>query len=240
MVGTKVISDPRISSRVFWSKADAEKIFRDSLVLVLDDVDWHADMQLMRSCLIPRRRKFKESFRTEEPSDTLLVELERMGTQADALVAKLYPSFEFGVRRDSWRPMITGPEPLHFDTYPMDTPMITSFVNVSNVPRVYNLGKNLEELVRDDRALMQEIFSKECKGKIDDLSIRLRARTMQELPPLDSNSPRDRVEFAPGSIWFFGAKTVSHEVVYGEGAMSFSWPVLNSDKPMQREIMERL
>jgi hypothetical protein len=36
------------------------------------------------------------------------------------------------------------------------------------------------------------------------------------------------------------SEEISHEVVYGVGAMSFSWPVLNPGKVTQRDIVAGL
>jgi hypothetical protein len=132
--------------------------------------------------------------------------------------------------------MITGPEPMHFDTYTAPT-SITSFANVSLVPRVYNIGRNFQHMIEADRKAVQTVIEM-CKGNLDDFSYRARDLTKEGLPPLGKDMPRHRVEFAPGSIWFFNPKTVSHEVVYGEGAMSFAWEVKGAG-PTQRELLER-
>lgn len=237
---TQVSEAPPLSQRVFFERERAQDIFLSSRTLVIDGTAWEADMDALRAALIPNRRKFKAPFVSGPPGAALQAELMRLGAHADRLFTELYPDFKPGPRRDSWRPMITGPEPLHFDTYSMEWPMVTSFVNVSGAARVYCLGPSLEELVSGERELMRRIYRDECSGKADNLSFRLRRRTDDGRAPLGSEALRARAEFAPGAIWFFSAKTVSHEVVYGEGAMSFSWPLLNSSKPLQADICKAL
>jgi hypothetical protein len=209
-------------------------------LLLLDDVAWEADLAVIRSGLSAKRRGFKAAFLEREASAEVKRELERLGAHADRLFAELYPGFAPGPRRDSFRPMITGPEPLHFDTHATEWPLVTSFINVSATARVYNVGHNLPQLVQKWPDLMRHILTRDCKGRVEDLSIRLRDRTFKGAAPLGRDAKRHRVEFAPGAIWFFNPKTVSHEVVYGEGAMSFSWPVLNAGPVTQRDIVAGL
>lgn len=238
-MGSQVKLDPYLEPNVFTDRERAQEVFLGSQLLLLDDVDWDADLAVIRAGLSKRRRGFKAPFQEHEPDEAVARELHRLGAHADRLFAQLYPAFTPGPRRDSFRPMITGPEPLHFDTHSVGCPMVTSFINVSEVPRVYRLGHSLPQLVALWPDLIREIVRSECKsGDVEDLSFRLRVRTMQDdRPPLGKTAPRHRVEFAPGAIWFFCAKTVSHEVVYGTGAMSFSWPLPNLDNPSQRNIV---
>lgn len=213
-------------------------VFRAAQLLLVEGVPWQADIEVIRSGLIRRRRRFKEPFHEGVP-DNVAAELARLGEQCDALFALLYPSFRPGPRRNSFRPMLTGPEPMHFDTYLMDAPLVTSFVNVSRVPRVYRLSYSLEQLIEHDRRAVRDIIERDCRGKVDDFSYRLRERTWADKPPLHSGAPREEVKLPPLSWWLFDAKRVSHEVVYGEGAMGFSWPVPGCGAPLQGELLEQ-
>src|ERR1043166_370751 len=93
-------------------------------------------MDAIRAHLVAERRRFKEPFNDGIPAE-LSEPLRRLGEHADRLVSVLYPGLKVGERRGSWRRKITGPEPLHFDTYTRDDALLTSFINVSPVPRVY-------------------------------------------------------------------------------------------------------
>jgi hypothetical protein len=236
VVGTQVRLDPALPERIHhcsWLAVDdAVQIFRDSELLVIDDVPWQADLGVIQRGLEPKRRGFKQPFHGAIAPE-VSAELERLGVQVDALVDRLYPELVRVERNGSFRPMISGPEPLHFDTYAAAHSVLTSFVNVSAVPRRYCIARSLRGLVDDQPEVIQQVIA-ECKGNLDDLSFRIRVRTMRGRPPL--GEPKHHVDFAPGAIWFFNAKTVSHELVYGEGAMGFSWEVPGG-APTQRDLV---
>ncbi len=220
--------------------ASAEQLFLEPGVLVLDDVPWEADMKVIASGLVKKRRAFKDPFIEKEPVKEVRKQLRNLHAHVSRLFAQLYPSFKSIEERVSFRPMITGPEPLHFDTYGGQNPLVTSYVNVSTVPRVYNIGPNFPALVAEHPELMR-ILMKAAKERGDpDVSYVIRQRTVYDLPPLDRNAPRHCVKLAPGTIWFFNAKTVSHEVVYGEGAFGISWEVPGCDAAMQEDILKEL
>ncbi len=203
--------------------SDPEWIFEDCQLLVIDGTDWQCDMDVLRASLIAKQRAFKAPFGDER----------RRSKEWDKAVAGLWSHtdrmfrwlYNYKVKRKSksFRPMITGPEPMHFDTYSAPA-TVTSFVNLSAVPRIYNIGRSLPQLIKYDRDGVASIV-KSCKGNVDDFSYIARQYAAEGKGPLGPKMPRHRVEFAPGSIWFFDPKTVSHEVVYGEGAFAFSWEV---------------
>lgn len=244
-MGSQVTNHPDLEPRVFVYQCeqaidDAVGIFRRGQMLVIDNVQWDADFAVLRSGLIKKWRAFKTRFEIRKATPEVMQEFMRLGSHAERLFHSIYPSFiATGDRRDSFRPMITGPEPLHFDTYTLPHSLVTSLTNVSTVPRVYNVGMGFGQLVerypKDMRRAMNE-----CKGKLDNMSYFIRTRTEADRPPLPKSGPRHRVELAPGSIWFFDAKTCSHEVVYGEGAAGFTWVVPNAGASSQRELLEAL
>ncbi len=116
--------------------------------------------------------------------------------------------------------------------------MVTAYINVSAVPRVYSIGPNFPMLVREQPDVMRELVKKEGVGA--DLSYAIRQRTAEGLPPLGEKTPRHRVELAPGAIWFFNAKTVSHEVIHGTGAFGISWEVPSCGALMQADLLKGL
>ncbi len=201
--------------------ADPERVFIESRMLVFDGAPWDADMGLLQAALVDKKRAFKAPFNEGPPDPKIQRQIDLLISDARELFHSLYPSFKSIMERVSWRPMITGPEPLHFDTTHNDAPLVTAYINITPEPRVYNIGPNFPMLLKQYPNVMKTLF-KECKlGAPADVSYALR----QMLPngPLGANSPRHRVELAPGTIWFFNAKTVSHEVVFGRGAVGVSW-----------------
>lgn len=218
----------------------AEDVFRAHGLLVLDGVQWEADMAVIASGLIKKRREFKDPFIEKEPAKPVRKQLRNLHAHANRLFAQLYPDFVSIEERISFRPLITGPEPLHFDTYGGKNPLVTAYINVSKVPRVYNIGPSFPDLVRDQPDVMREVMAKATERGDADVSYVIRQRTTEGHPPLGKDAPRHRVELAPGAIWFFNAKTVSHEVVYGEGTFGVSWEVPGCGAEMQADILKGL
>lgn len=215
----------------------AEEYFRNAGLFVIDDVPWDADMRLIRTALVKKKRAFKAPFIEKDPPKLVRKELRKLQAHAERLFAQLYPSFKSVETRVSFRPMITGPEPLHFDTYGGALPMVTAYINVSSVPRVYGIGPSFPALVREQPALMHKLAGEVTD---DDVSYLIRQRTAEGLGPLGPDAPRHRVELAPGAIWFFNAKTVSHEVIHGTGAFGLSWECPGCGALMQADLLKGL
>jgi len=217
---------------------DFEDAFKCASLTVIDGVMWDTGLTMIQRALVKKHRGFKAPFIEKEPAKEVRRELRRLTEQAEQLFKQLYPSFKPIETRTSFRPMITGPEPLHFDTYGGEAPMVTAYINVSAVPRVYGIGPSFPMLVRDEPEVMRLLMKRDGAGA--DLSYAIRQLTADGLPPLGEHTPRHRVELAPGAIWFFNAKTVSHEVVYGTGALGLSWECPGCGAPMQGDLLKGL
>lgn len=214
--------------------------FIDHRLFVLDGVRWDADLELIRSALVPKRREFKAPYLEREPNHSVQREIDMVIAHAKRLFPLLYPTFEHTGRiATSFRPMVTGPEPLHFDSYGGEHPLVTAYINVSDVDRVYRISHRFPDLVRLYPDEIRKAL-KERKKPEDDVSYPLRMWTQKGHGPLGPHAPRHTVRLAPGAIWFFNAKTVSHEVVYGTGAIGISWEVPKSGAKLQHEIMKEM
>ncbi len=220
--------------------AQAEEYFRNAGLLVVDGMPWAADLKLIRTALVKTKRAFKAPFIEKDPPKLVRKELRKLQAHAERLFAQLYPSFKSVETRVSFRPMITGPEPLHFDTYGGSAPLVTAYINVSKEPRVYGIGPNFPTLVREQPDVMRELAEIDGLLVVDDLSYSIRQCTADNRGPLGPDAPRHRVEFAPGAIWFFNAKTVSHEVIHGTGALGLSWEVPGCGALMQADYLKGL
>lgn len=214
---------------------DFERDFKEAGLVVIDDMPWEADLSVICAGLDPRPRVFKAPFIEHEPTKEVALQVGLLVGCARRLFSQLYPSFKATEVRTSFRPMITGPEPLHFDTYGGPNPLVTAYINVSDVPRVYGIGPSFPMLVERQPKVLRKLEVK--KG---DLSYAIRQRTMQGEPPLGRDTPRHHVELAPGAIWFFNAKTVSHEVIYGRGTVGVSWEVPDVKGIMQADLMRAI
>lgn len=225
--------------QVWHPDVHPEQVFINSRMLVIDEVPWDADVGVLHGALSKKKRAFKEPFNEGPPPAHVQKQIDNVIANAKALFPVLYPDFKSIMERVSWRPMVTGPEPLHLDTTHNDAPLVTAYINTSPEPRVYNIGPNLPMLLRGHPKEMKALFEKSrTSGKPLDVSYALR----QILPdgPLGKAAPRHRVELAPGAIWFFNAKTVSHEVVFGRGAIGISWECPGCGAKSQAELFKEM
>lgn len=228
----------------------AEQAFLDSKLFVCGPLDWQCDMGVIRRALVDKRRAFKEPFIEHPPKPPVQKEIQRLIGHAKTLFPTLFPSFKVLTRpnfrrsvmeRASFRPMITGPEPLHFDTYGGTAPLVTAYINVSDEPRIYNIGPNFPEILVTHASLLRQLRdAKAKKGEPLDVSYELRQMGQDGEGPLGKKAPRERVELPPSTIWFFNAKTVSHEVVFGRGAVGVSWEVPDCGAKMQADYLREL
>jgi hypothetical protein len=248
-VGTQTEIDPDLPNTIHVCSTldeavqlDPQCLFKNAHVLVIDNALPGVDYELLQSGLRSKERKFKEPFDSGMQKREVLKEVVRLQEAADSLFEKLYPDFNVTYSNGSFRPMVTKSsiaEPMHFDTRPAapNIPFVTAFINVSVNPRIYRIGPNLVQLVAMYPRLMRKLWLLSGCG---DISIRLRALTRDNLPPLNSDTPAHTVHFATGAIWFFDAKTVSHEVIYGDGAVARAWCVPECGAPQQVQILEKM
>ncbi len=242
---TQLFGSDELSLEMIWldswprqpHAAPAAELFENHCLFVLDDVQWDADLDVIRSGLIKKRRAFKSPYSEGEAAKPVRKQVRKLIEHASKLFAELYPGYKSIEERTSFRPMITGPEPLHFDTYGGQNPMVTAYINVSRVPRVYHIGPTFPMLLQAQPAVMCHLWQTAMDRGDTDASYVLRhvADT-----PLGKSAPRHTVELAPGAIWFFNAKTVSHEVVYGEGTVGVSWEVPDCGAKLQPALIREM
>ena len=216
----------------------AKDAFLDHRLLVIDGHDWGNALGIIQAHgLDPRRRRFKGPFIEHKPPEDVRQAVDAILIGANALFLELF-GWPAAIAHSSFRPMITGPEPLHYDSYGGEHPLVTAYVNVSAEPRVYRIGWNFEQLVD---ACPEGVRAAMAQRRLptDDIAWSLRKRTERGEGPLGPKAPRHTVRLAPGAIWFFNAKTVSHEVVHGTGAVGMGWQVPTSGAELQHDILRR-
>lgn len=228
--------DPALVVQHSTGLPSATQAFLDAKLLILDNVPWPAHIEVIQTALSPKKRAFKDPFIERPPSPAVTKQIGNVIAHANKLFAQLYPTFVSVEVRTSFRPMITGPEPLHFDTYGGEAPLVTAYINVSDEPREYGIGPNFPTLMLTHPDLLRRL---KANGAID-VSYPLRQMGQKGEGPFGPLAPRHRVELAPGAIWFFNAKTVSHEVVYGRGAIGISWEVPACGAKMQADYLKEL
>lgn len=238
-MGTEVILSARLPKTVFvyqpTERPPADEHFCNSDFMVMDGIEWNG-LGVLRAHLIPKHRRFNTPFHPAKMPDEIGPAMDAMKEQAQKLVDDLYvESHEF--ISTSLRPMQTGPEPMHFDVYPAPIPVLTCFINVAATPRVYRIGPTFAHLVKTEAYAVRQLA---VKVGWTDISYRMRDNTVEGIPPMPKDGEAHRIELAPGAAWFFNGKTVSHQVVYGEGALGMSWTFPKSAAPTQEQMMAAL
>ena len=243
MVGTQIMIAPELRRNVFLY-ADRDAAIADdpwahfcaSDMIAIDGIEWPM-LEEVRRGLIDRRRPFKKPFHPPDIDPAVTAAMSAILCAADELFADLFPDVTVEERTSSFRPMITGPEPLHFDTFEVVQPVVIAFINLATTPRRYRVGHSFPDLVRDQPDTMREI-AKRCNGT--NLSYHIRCLTVNDHPPMPKSGPAHSIEFAPGAIWFFCPKTGSHQIVHGRGAIGRSWILPAGCAPLQEDHMETL
>lgn len=237
-MGTEVIFEPSLRQTVHRydvfhaiPAGAAAQHFCAADLMVIDGIEW-SGLEAIRRGLIPQWRPFKAPFHPPYIDSEVAAGMDAIVEQADKIFGALF----HGQRREefssSLRPMITGPEPMHFDTYDAPITTATVFINVALTPRVYRVGPTFMDLV--------EKYPHEMKKFPDNASYRIRDLTVKDQLPLPRSAAAHTVKFAPGAMWIFNAKMVSHEVVYGEGAIGLSWVMPDLDTPSQESLLRLL
>lgn len=212
---------------------DATRDYLEHRLCVLDDMPWDG-LDIVRRGLQQKHREFKAPYVEGDLAPEVEAAYQAIVGQAKALFPLMFPTFKSVIERTSIRPMITGPEPMHFDSYEGDRPLVTAYINFADVPRHYRIGNNFPGLLKTHRKEMLDLVKDHKK----DITYTLRTEAMKGRGPLGPDAPRHDVQLAPGAIWFFNAKTVSHEVVYGTGAIGISWEVPKSGAKLPAQLMK--
>lgn len=234
---TEITYDPRLSQDLIVHRDapwDATFDYLAHRLCVLDDMPWDG-LDIVRRGLQNKAREFKAPYVEGELAPEVQRGYLAIVEQAKALFPLMFPRFKSVMERTSFRPMVTGPEPMHFDSYGGEQPLVTAYINIAEVPRHYRIGNNFPGLLRTHRA---EILKLAKSDK--DITYTLRTEAMNGRGPLGTGAPRHDVKLAPGAIWFFNAKTVSHEVVYGTGAIGISWEVPKAGAKLPPKLLKEL
>jgi hypothetical protein len=208
------------------SQSESRKIFEFPGVLIVEEVLDEATLEGLREGLTDQRRKFKDKFNQGLPaSDTFRAAAQQAAARVREATENLfgYRLPEKGNR--SYRPMITENEPLHLDTYAIEcgrTPLMSVF-NFDVVPRLWNVGPSLREICRDCPDDIREMIAQRAPG--ESLNMRLRDAGLKGIGPLREGTAVNRIEFAPGSVWYANPKALSHQVIYGGGAQFETWTI---------------
>lgn len=242
-MGTQVHLTDTLEQTVFLYDGETPALFADALphfnashVVIVDNIDWPG-MAEIQAGLIAKQRGFKSPFHPKKIPDEVAVGMDLMVARCEAIVGRMFPN-QLGLRHSSLRPMITGPEPMHYDSYAIAPSVLTSFINIAPTPRHYRIGPTFATLLAEQPDAMRVIVKK-CED-LGSISYHIRTNTVKDKLPLPCSTKAHVIEFAPGAMWFFNGKTVSHEVVYGEGALGVSWELTDSSALTQLDLIKVL
>ena len=203
-------------------------------MLVIDNYPWPVDLRSLQKFQEKRRRKFDDAFSvsaSQEAGEARRIFSDEIDRIFEMLYGHYYRPIE---KRNSYRPGVTEGEPMHFDSqYLEGTIFITSYFNFSVRPRKYAVSHTFPWLVQS----RPKATRKSAGLSLDPRSsmVNIRAAALRGDPPLGKGVPRHRVWFASGSIWFFNPKMISHQVLFGDGALGHSWTVRESNPDLLPE-----
>ncbi len=207
-------------------QAELRDFFELPGIVVVDGVMPDHVLAGLREGLSSVRRNFKDKFNQGSPdTPTFKSALEEAGRRLTQLAATLFNYALVPAGKVSYRPMISENEPLHFDTYHVDCGQISlmSVLNFDIKPRLWQVGYNFREVCTSHRKDVQNILSGMPPNTSP--SVPLRTAGLQGIGPLREGAPVHKIAFAPNAVWFANPKTISHQILYGNGALFRTWEV---------------
>jgi FkbM family methyltransferase len=237
-------SDPDAAARVV-------ELYEAGKVVVLRDCRLDCDHEFLSRLAFPPEpglKKFKSQRFLRDPQakragveNALLErvfagsrrELERFRGQVAAVNAQLlalcrrfFPDYEILGDSITWRMSPTLNENLHVDVYKEDLPdhHLRLFVNLDAAHRIWHTSFTLEQLLRDRLGMLAPEFLRDAPpGRLGhDLNFAV-------FGGMDAagqdGQPRHFAAFAPGEIWLVDSRQVSHQVVYGQRAVSTDFAI---------------
>jgi hypothetical protein len=220
---------------------EARRIYESPGVIVVDNAIGEPILGGLREGRSTERRKFKEKFNRGLPKGEAFEKAyDQAGERMTELTRKLFGYDLPSVSARSYRPMITENEPLHYDTYEVECGKISlmSVLNFDIRPRVWRVGPSFRDICRESREDVEEILKTKHPGESP--SVPLRSAGLRGVGPLKATTPLHEIEFAPGAVWYANPKTVSHQIVYGGGALFEQWNVDTQQCECQACTIEKL
>jgi hypothetical protein len=220
---------------------EARCTYESAGVIIVDNAIGEQVLAGLREGLLNERRKFKEKFNQGFPkSESFTLAYSQVSERMTEITRALFGYELPEASARSYRPMITEDEPLHYDTYEVQCGKMSlmAVVNFDIRPRVWRVGPSFRDICRDSRDEVQDILKTKHPGESP--SIPLRSAGLRGTGPLKPGTPLHEIEFAPGSLWYANPKAVSHQIVYGGGAVFEQWTIDVERCECQACIIEEL
>jgi len=222
-------------------QAEMRRIYESAGVIIVDNAVGEEMLGGLREGLTNERRKFKDKFNHGFPkSERFNLAYNEVSKRATEITRMLFGYQLPETSARSYRPMITENEPLHYDTYEVECGKMSlmSVLNFDVRPRVWNVGPSFRDICSHSREDVEDILKTKHPGESP--SIPLRSAGLRGTGPLKPGTPLHEIEFAPGALWFANPKAVSHQVVYGGGAVFEQWTIDVSECECQACVIEEL
>lgn len=220
---------------------EGRQIYHRPGIIVIDNAVGEPILSGLREGLSEERRKFKEKFNRGHPtSETFKRAYSETSKRVTELTRMLFGYELPSVSAQSYRPMITENEPLHFDTYDVECGKFSlmSVLNFDIRPRVWKVGPSFRQICRDSRLDVEDILKNKHPGESP--SVPLRSAGLRGTGPLKAGTPLHDIEFAPGAVWYANPKTTSHQIIYGGGAYFEQWTLDAPNCECQSCVIEEL
>lgn len=205
--------------------------------IVIDNYHWNFNQKLIQKSFENKCRSFDEKFKTEVISENVAIELQIIKQQIIELTEFLFSKYSLiaCIKTKSYRPMITGPEWMHFDTKLIDKLLLTSYLNLDSLPRIYKISHTFSYLIHNNYKKIKKL------NKLNEsVAVAIREETIRNTGLINNLTPKHLILLDYGTIWFFNPHIISHEIIFGRGAMGQGNFVSNSKVKSQKQLLEEI
>lgn len=217
------------------------KIIENAGILVIDNIDWKFNFNKIQKGLKNRTfREYDSKFVDKNLDIEIVNELRKGQQEVFDIFKQLFPNYKYKDRGKyslGLRNMITGPEPMHFDTKPYDQLILTSYINLDTQPRIYKISYTFKYLIETYPRWMKKLkaLNKNIPREMREITIKNKGR-------LTNKSPKHIAIFSPKTLWFFDPQLIAHEVIFGRGTMAQTWFVTNFGKDFltQKQLLDTI
>ena len=237
-----VIYDGNLSSlNTFISQEKARMIYERPGIIAINNVLRPEVIKGLKTALLNERRYWKQRFNQglENTSDEFKTSYAKAFKVIHEIAKELFGYVLENKASKSFRPLLTIDEPLHFDTYevPCGQTSLMAVLNFDFLDRIWHVGPSLEDLISNNT----EYFIKTRKSlkPNENLMVRVREDGKKGIGPLADISNIQRIGFTENTLWFANPKTVSHQIVYGGGALFVQWLIEEPDCGCQKCLFEK-
>ena len=211
----------------FLSKEKAREIYENPGIIVINNVLSREVIKGLKTSLLNKRRYWKQKF--NQGIENTSKEFQAAYSEANKVIRAIAEEL-FGYKltkkaSKSFRPLLTIDEPLHYDTYdvPCGKTSLMGVINFDHMDRVWHVGPSLETLVSNNSEYIIE--TKNNLKSNESFMVKIREDGKKGVGPLANVPNIKRIGFTENTLWFANPKAVSHQILYGGGALFAQWVI---------------